>query len=147
MIEELTAFFSLHPGTISHKFLWWQDSKIDYIWRMKWWNKRFFACWCMITKIKSWSKFFGWAFAKNGCGQSGHGTLKLTVSRKWTDEIKWFFSWWYRFRKAKSWFNDFWVGVVRNGHGFFSSWDPKIYCIWRTNLWIELVFGMLTLMQ
>ena len=24
---------------------------------------------------------------KNGCGHSGHGTLKLTVSEKWTDGI------------------------------------------------------------
>ena len=28
---------------------------------------------------------------KNGCGQSGHRTLKLTVSQKWVDGINWFF--------------------------------------------------------
>ena len=29
--------------------------------------------------------------AKNGCGWSGHGTLKLTVSQNRTDGINWFF--------------------------------------------------------
>ena len=27
---------------------------------------------------------------KNGCGQSSHGILKLTVSEEWTDEINYF---------------------------------------------------------
>ena len=27
---------------------------------------------------------------KNGCGQSGHGTLILTVIQKWTDGMNWF---------------------------------------------------------
>ena len=43
--------------------------------------------------VDSWSlradqTFFGWAFVKNGCSQSGHGTLKFTLSQKWTDWIK-----------------------------------------------------------
>ena len=25
-----------------------------------------------------------------GCGQSGHGTLKLTVSQEWSDGMNWF---------------------------------------------------------
>ena len=54
---------------------------------------------------------------KNGCGQSDHVTLKLTVSQKLEDGINWFFACWYKFGKAKSWFNDFGVGVVKNGHG------------------------------
>ena len=41
-------------------------------------------------KLKADQKFFGWAFVKNGCGQSRHGTLKLTVSQKWADGIKLF---------------------------------------------------------
>ena len=53
----------------------------------------------------------------NGCDQSVHRTLKLTVSQKWTDGINKFFACWYKFRKAKSWFNDFWMGMVKNGHG------------------------------
>ena len=69
-------------------------------------------------KLKADQKFFGWAFVKNGWGQSGHRTLKLTVSQKWADGIKGFFSFRYEFRKAKSWFNDFCVGVVKNGHDF-----------------------------
>ena len=54
---------------------------------------------------------------KNGCGQSCHRTLKLTVSQKWTDGINWFFVCWHKFRKTKSWFNDFCVGLVKNGCG------------------------------
>ena len=73
---------------------------------------------------------------KNGCGQYGHETLKLTLSQKWADGINWFFACCYIFRKAKSWFNNFWVDVVKNGSGLFSSWDPKICCMLRINLWI-----------
>ena len=32
-------------------------------------------------------KILGVGMVKNGCGHSGHGTLKLTVSEKWTDGI------------------------------------------------------------
>ena len=45
--------------------------------------------------------------ARNGCGQSGHGTLKLAVSQEQIDGMNWFFAWWCKFRKAKSYFNDF----------------------------------------
>ena len=38
---------------------------------------------------------------KNGCGQSGHGTLKLTLSQEWID-----------------YFHEFWVDVVTGGHGY-----------------------------
>ena len=104
----------------------------------------FFACWYRFTKFKSWSKNFCVGMVKNGCGQSGQQTLILTVSQKWTDGMDWIFAFWYKFRKAKSWFDDFWVGMVKNGHGSFSSWDPKICCILRLNLWIELIFWMLS---
>ena len=77
----------------------------------------FFACWYRFTKIKSWPKVFWVGVVKNGCGRSGHGTQKLTVSQKWTDGINWFFACWYKFRKAKCWFNDFWMGIVKNGCG------------------------------
>ena len=77
----------------------------------------FFACRDRFTKIKNWSKIFRVGMVKNGCGQSGHGTLKLIVSQKWTDGITDLFRWWYKFRKAKSWFSDFWVGMLKNGHG------------------------------
>ena len=53
---------------------------------------------------------------KNGCGESGYRTLKLTVSQECTDRVTKFFKCWYKFRKAKSCFNDFWVGMVKNGH-------------------------------
>ena len=98
-------------------------------------------------KLKVDKKFIGLTWSKNGCGQSGHKTLKLTVSQKWTDGINWFFGSWYKLKKAKSWLNDF-----KGGHGqelqwSFSSWDPKICCILRMNSWIELILPMLTVMQ
>ena len=49
---------------------------------------------------------------KNGCGQSGHGTLKLAVF-----SMLFFFACCCKFRKGKSWFNDFWVGLVKDGIG------------------------------
>ena len=33
-------------------------------------------------KLKGGSIFFGVSLVKNGCGQSGYGTLKLTVSEE-----------------------------------------------------------------
>ena len=62
----------------------------------------FFACWYVITKIRSWSKIFRVSIVKNGCGHSGHGTQKLTGGIK----------------DAKSWFSYFLVDVAKNGHGF-----------------------------
>ena len=55
---------------------------------------------------------------KNKCDQSGHETLKLTVSQEWIDGMNWFFAYWCKFRKAESYFNDFRVDVVKNlcGH-------------------------------
>ena len=67
--------------------------------------------------VKTVQIFFWVDMVKCGCGHSGHGTLILTVSQKWTDGVNWFFVCWYKFRKAKSWFNDSWVGKVRNSHG------------------------------
>ena len=40
---------------------------------------------------------------KDGCGQPGHMTPKLTVSQEWIDEVNWFSACWYKFRKAKWW--------------------------------------------
>ena len=34
-----------------------------------------------------WLKFSGVGMVKNGCGQSGDGTLKPTVSEEWTNGI------------------------------------------------------------
>ena len=38
-------------------------------------------------QIKMWLGFFGVGMIKNGCSQSGDGTLKLTVSEEWTGGI------------------------------------------------------------
>ena len=63
---------------------------------------------------------------KNVCYQSGHRTLKLTVSQEQTDGMNWFFTCWCKFRKAKSDFNDFWVGHGQKLLGPFSSGDPTL---------------------
>ena len=39
---------------------------------------------------------------KNGCGQSDHRTLKLTVSQERADGINRVFACWYKLWKAKS---------------------------------------------
>ena len=55
---------------------------------------------------------------KNGHGQSGEGTLKLTVFEEWADGIEnWFFACWYMITKIKSWLEKFWVWMVKNGSG------------------------------
>ena len=99
-------------GWCGQKWIWpveWWDSKIDSIWRMNKWNNLIFG---MLMQI------YWMGMVKNGCGQSGHGTLKLTVSQNWTDEITWFFACYYKCRKAESWFNHFWVCLVKDGSGF-----------------------------
>ena len=42
-------------------------------------------------------KILGVDVVKNGCGQSYDGTLNLTVSEEWTNEINWYFACWCRF--------------------------------------------------
>ena len=68
----------------------------------------------------------GHSMVKNGCGQSGDGTLKLTVSEEWTDRINWFFACWYRLRKIKSWSRKFCVGMVKNGCDQSGHWTLKL---------------------
>ena len=45
----------------------------------------FFACWCNFMKINL--KVLRVGMVKNVYDQSCDGTLKLTVSEKWTDKI------------------------------------------------------------
>ena len=53
----------------------------------------------------------------NGCGQSGHRTLKLTISQESTDEVKQIFLMQVEIQKAKSgWAR---VGEVKNKHYHF----------------------------
>ena len=66
---------------------------------------------------KSWSKIFWVGIVRNWYGESGYGTVKLTVSRmnRWNELI---FCLWYKFRKGKSNFTSFWVDLVKNGPGY-----------------------------
>ena len=73
---------------------------------------------------------------KNGCGQCGHGTLKLTVFREGEGGINWFFSCLCKFRKAKSYFSDFWVGVVKNGYGHLVHETLKSAVSYLSAVWV-----------
>ena len=97
--------------------IWSLDSKIDYILRMNRWNYWFFACWYKFMLIKRWLNNFWVGMIKNGCSQSGDGSLKLIISEEWIDGISWLFVCWYRFTKIKSWLKFFWVDIVKNGCG------------------------------
>ena len=70
-----------------------------------------------LHRLKVNQNIFALGMAKNGCGQFGHGTLKLTVSQEWNDGMNWFFACRCTSSIPKSYFNAFWVGMVRNGHG------------------------------
>ena len=107
----------------------------------------FFACWFWykFIQIKSCLKIFRVGMVKNGCGQSGDGTVKLTVSKEWTDGIN-HFIYWYWFRKIKSW-SKF---LVVNGQKWVWpvwSWDSKFYCISKMNRWNKLIFWLLLQIQ
>ena len=60
----------------------------------------FFVYWYKL-KAKSWSKSFWLSMVKNGCGQYGLWTLKLTVTQEWIDGINWFFGCWNKFMLLK----------------------------------------------
>ena len=48
------------------------------------WNSLiFFACLCKFTSIKSWSK----NVLKHRCSHSDHGTLRLTISQEFKNEL------------------------------------------------------------
>ena len=66
--------------------IWSLDSKVDCVSRKNWLDW-FFACCYNSQQIRRWLKFLGVSMVKNGCCQSGDGTLKLTVSEEWTDGI------------------------------------------------------------
>ena len=67
----------------------------------------------------------GVGLVKNGCGNSDHRTLKLTVFQEWIDGINWFFAWWYKSRKAKSCCYNYWMSLFEDGRGFLSHGTLK----------------------
>ena len=94
-----------------------QNFLIRHVSRTNKWNSLIF---CILIQIhinqKLIKNFWGMGLVKNGCGQSVHETLKLTVSKEWFDGMNWFFACWWKFNKDKSSFNDFWVGLVKDKH-------------------------------
>ena len=118
----------------------------NHISRINQWNRLLFCMLIQIHKLKVDLKMFWVGMVKNGCGQSGHRTLKLTVSQEWIDGLNWFFACWCKFKKLKV------ISMILGGRGQkwvwpFSSRDHKICFTLRMSLWIELVFLMLTVMQ
>ena len=91
--------------------------------------------------------FFWLGIVKNGCQQSGLWTLKLTVSQGRADGINWFFL--HTGTNSGKQKVDL---MIFGGHGkkwlwLVSLWDSKICCILKMNLWIELIFWMLIVIQ
>ena len=83
---------------------------------------------------------------KNGCGQPGHGTLKLTVSQNWTDKTTWFFCMLVQMQEGWKLIQSFLNGPCQKWQWLLSSWNPKT-CILKINIWIELNILMLVVMQ
>ena len=83
---------------------------------------------------------------KNGCGQSGYRTLKLTISQEYTDGVSRFFNAGANSGKLQV------ASIMLGGHGQkwewpFSSLHCKICFNVRMSLWIEQIFCMMTVMQ
>ena len=81
-------------------------------------------------------KILGVSMVKNGGGQSCDGTLKLTLSEEWTNEMNWFLACWYKFITVKRWPKIYWMGMFKNrcgqcGHGTLKltvsqNWIDKV---------------------
>ena len=69
-----------------------QDFLINYFSRTNGSNSLIFCILIQIHKIEKLIENFLSGMVKNGCGQSGCGTLKLTVFQEWTDGINCFFT-------------------------------------------------------
>ena len=76
---------------------------------------------------------------KSGCGQSGDGTLKLSVSQKLNRWNRLIFCMLVQIQENQKLIQLFLVGHGQKYQRSFSSWDPKIFCILRMNIWIELI--------
>ena len=107
-IPYLGKFWFLRYGPKCSQPIRLQDFLINHISRTNQWNSLIF---CMLIH-NIWM-----GVARNGCGQCGHGTLKLAVSQEWIDGMNWFFAWWCKFRKVKSYINDFGWAWSKKGCG------------------------------
>ena len=67
---------------------------------------------------------------KNGCGQPGHGTLKLTASHEWADFL----------HAARNSGKLKVILMIFERSWSISLWVPKTSCILRLSAWIELIF-------
>ena len=101
---------------------------------------------CRFITVKSWSKIYWVGKVKNGCDQFGHGTLKLTASQNWSDEITWFFYILVQMQEGWKLIQSFLSVPCQRWQWLFNSLDPKT-CILKMNIWIELIILILIVMQ
>ena len=136
----MADFWGEHDQKWVWPFWWWDSLKFSVFeeWQMEYINKFF----CMLIHDHKNSKLI-----KIFLGE--HGQKWVWPVWPWGSKMnRWnkvICSYWYEFRKAKSWFNYFWVGMVKKGHGFL--FHETLISVVRMNLWIELIFWMLIVMQ
>ena len=89
--EHRTLGLGIHRQKCPHPIRL-QDFSTNHIFRANHWNILIF---CMLIQIQmnwKWIKIFFVGMVKNGCDQSGDGTLKWTVSQEWIDGTNQFFA-------------------------------------------------------
>ena len=84
----------------------------------------FFAFCYKFTQIKMQLKIFRLGMVKNECGKTVHGALKMNLSQKGTDGIKWVGG---NPEKLKV-DSMIWSGCGEKWPWPFSSWERKICC-------------------
>ena len=88
-------------------------------------------------KSKDDWKFFWWAWSK--LGVASHSKMN-----RWNEVI---FIMLVRIQESWKLIQVYLGGRGQKWPWLFSSWDPDIYCTLRIDLWIELVFWMVIVMQ
>ena len=91
-ISYLGKFCFLRYGPKCPQPIRLQDILINHIYRTNQWNSLIFLHVDANSHKLIWQKIFWVGVVRDGCGQSGQGTLKLTVSQEWIDEMNWFFA-------------------------------------------------------
>ena len=96
--------------------IWSLVSKTDEPSKISRWNQLKFLHTATNSRwLKVDRKFWEIGMVKNGCGHSGDGTLKLSVSAEWTDRTNWIFVCWYRFTEIKKRSKRFWWACSKMG--------------------------------
>ena len=86
------------------------------------WINWFFACWCRLITVKSWSKIYWVGMVKNGCGQSSNGTLKVNFNNL-------IFCMLVQMQEGGNLIQSFLSVFCQKWQCRFSSWDPKTWIL------------------